>query len=453
MTLAAMFALQLLYSIHRDSHACTALKQSVVVYRKPRVRDTQPWALRGLVKWHSAIQHLRKSESTEVVEHEGFRTRTGIFDPGDTVELEDGTFLRVKKVHHEKDVLEVWMFVRNADTLGVSKLDPNEVYWVVHLAIKDSRPAADQALVKVCSSEVVRRRRMILSNKIYTGNQKIYGASEDDVLFCRWKHVVTTKVGKKERPLDAFSLPAAEIAEASFERLGEDECDDDRNNRITDKSLRRSWLGISKRRDADIESPSVECLLSAVGGLSIYDKPRNKSTLAPYTYADVCCGAGGASRAAEMAGFHLRWALDHDAAACDTYRDNFPRVLLYHEELDDLVSIGRPDLRVDILHGSFPCQAWSLGNTSPNREKDAINIAANMELGRCLDIAKPRVVTLEQTSGLMSQGDRGGKHSNNLDRFIKQFTSRGYGVAWKIVKMVEFGLPQYRKRLIMIASW
>ncbi|KAI4256394.1 MAG: hypothetical protein L6R42_006256 [Xanthoria sp. 1 TBL-2021] len=75
-----------------------------------------------------------------------------------------------------------------------------------------------------------------------------------------------------------------------------------------------------------------------------------------------------------------------------------------------------------------------------------------MELGRCLDIAKPRVVTLEQTSVLMSQGVRGGKHGNNLDRFIKQLTSRGYSVAWKIVKMVEFGLPQYRKRLIMIAS-
>ncbi|KAI4236866.1 MAG: hypothetical protein LQ349_002282 [Xanthoria aureola] len=75
-----------------------------------------------------------------------------------------------------------------------------------------------------------------------------------------------------------------------------------------------------------------------------------------------------------------------------------------------------------------------------------------MELGRLLDIAKPRVVTLEQTAGLMRLGYRGGRHSNSFDQFINQFTSRGYNIALKIFNMAEFGLPQHRKRLIIIAS-
>ncbi|KAL8854447.1 MAG: hypothetical protein Q9221_000717 [Calogaya cf. arnoldii] len=416
----------------------------------PCTPNTQSLASRDFGKRHFASQCLHKSVLTESVEHKRFKAQNGeSINVGDTVQLKDGTFLRV--MLQKGDVLEGWIFRRNADTLGLSKLDPNEVYWVEPLAIKDSRPAVEQALFEVLRSEVVRRRTMIMSNKVYTGNQKSAGASED-VLFCGWKQVVTTGTAKKESPSEAFSLPAQEIVEASFERLGEDECDDDGNSRIADKALREAWLGIPGRVDANVQTSGVEILPAAIEGLPINDEPRNESITATYTYADVCCGAGGTSRGAEMAGLHLRWALDHNLPACDTYQANSPQVNLYHEELDDLVPIGRPNLRVDIFHGTFPCQAWSLGNTSPNREKGDMNIAASMEIGRCLDIAKPRVVTLEQTSGLVSQGHRAGKHSKSLDRFIKQFTSRNYSVAWKVVNMVEYGLPQFRKRLIMIAT-
>ncbi|KAI4222349.1 MAG: hypothetical protein L6R36_006208 [Xanthoria steineri] len=75
-----------------------------------------------------------------------------------------------------------------------------------------------------------------------------------------------------------------------------------------------------------------------------------------------------------------------------------------------------------------------------------------MELGGLLDVAKPRVVTLEQTAGLMRLGYRGGRHSKSFDQFISQFTSSGYNIALKILDMAEFGLPQRRERLIMIAS-
>ena len=284
-------------------------------------------------------------------------------------------------------------------------------------------------------------------------NRERSGDLRNNVLICGWKQVFKTKTGKHDRPPDAFSLPAREIEEASFERLTVEECDDITNSHIAPESLRRSWPGIGKRRDPIIESRKDDSLLSALGNLSINDESQSIRVLSSYTYVDICCGAGVASWGAEMAGLELRGALDHDAAACTTYSLNFPQTALCHEKVAEIGSVGRPDLRSDIMHCSFPCQAFSQCNTTPNREKDDLNIATNMELGRLLDIAKPRVVTLEQTAGLMRLGYRGGRHSNSFDQFIKQFTSRGYNIALKILYMAEFGLPQRRKRLIIIASW
>ncbi|KAL8767604.1 MAG: hypothetical protein Q9209_005934 [Squamulea sp. 1 TL-2023] len=391
------------------------------------------------INWKFALQQRYRSGLAAHVKHGGFTTQSGVLvKPGDTVELEDGTFLRVKRVlhnvSHKEYFVEGWKF------------------WIVHLIDKDHRLPADQALVKEGGSQTIRKRKMRLVNTFYQGHQRRFENADDGVLFCRWSHVIITKTGKLDRPLDAFSVDACEIAEASFERLRRDDCDEDCTDRIADASLHQSWRGSETGQNADIEIRKDYSLPSAIERLSIKDKPQKKETPAPYTFADVCCGAGGASRGAEMAGLRICWALDHDPAACDTYHLNFPHVLLYHEELDDFVSMGRPHPRVDILHGSFPCQAWSRSNTTTNHKKDATNVAANMELGRCLDLASPRIVILEQTSGSMSLGHRQGRHGKIFDNFIKQFTSRGYSVRWKIVNMAEFGLPQFRKRLIMIAS-
>ncbi|KAL8810380.1 MAG: hypothetical protein Q9200_002618 [Gallowayella weberi] len=288
-------------------------------------------------------------------------------------------------------------------------------------------------------------------NTFPPGDQKRSENPDDGVLFCRWKHIIVTKTDKLVKPLDAFSLYASDISEASFRRLREEECDNGRNNRVSDQSLRQIWLGLGKVRESDKKSKESNPLPS-FEALSLDHNTQIEIVSKRYTFADVCCGAGGASWGAKKAGFELRWALDHNAPACDTYRLNFPQVQLFQDDLSDFVPKRRPDLKVDIMHASLPCQAFSRGNVTPNPEKDATNIATNMELGRCLDIAKPRIATLEQTEGLMVFGRKQGKHNRHFDRFIEQFTSRGYSPAWKIVNLANFGLSQNRKRLIMIAS-
>lgn len=420
-------------------------------------------ALHKNFKPHVTIQRRHSSHLVPDVRHEGFKTYHDIFiKRGDTVELEDGNFIRVVKVLNKKFDNKYWIvgwrFVRNGETHGLPRHDdPNEVYWVAHLAKHDPRPAKEQALEEVEDSQIRRKRTMKMVNTTYLGHRKETGATRgapsDGALFCRWKHVICTRTPKRHRPLDAFTIPAAEITEASFQRLRIEECDDGHNNRIADEPLRRSWRGVTKKGGAGIDNKETISLLSAVEALSLDDNSENKRASAVYTFADVCCGAGGASRGAEMAGLHLCWALDHNAAACESYSLNFSEVQLHHKEIKDVVNMRGEGLEVDILHLSPPCQAFSPARTHPNVENDIVNIAANMELGNCLDVAKPRIATLEQTSGLMSGGYVGGRHHEYWVKVIEQFTSRGYSVAWKNMKLAELGLPQRRERLIMIASW
>lgn len=454
---ACRLALTSLRFLHDEHCSSTTPRQALFRYSRPRTPYAPLLASGAFSKPYLVIQRQRRSVLKEFIEVEGFRIRSDVFvKSGDTVELEDGSFLRVKRVLydmlHKEKYVEGWKFVRNADTLDLSRHNPYEVYWSVQLAAMDSKSIADQALVEVGCSQVRCRRIMKMVKMTSLSDCERYGDLRNDVFLCGWKHVFKTKTGKHDRPPDAFSLPAREIEEASFERLTEEECDNIFNSHIAPKSLRRSWPGIRKRRDAGIKRRKDDSLLSAIGNLSINDEPQSINVLVSYTYVDICCGAGGASWGARMAGLELRGALDHDAAACITYSLNFPQTVLCHEAIAEIGSDERPDLRSDIMHCSFPCQALSQANTTPNREKDDLNIATNMELGRLLDVAKPRVVTLEQTAGLMRLGCRGGRHSNSFDRFISQFTSRGYNIALEILDMAEFGLPQRRERLIMIAS-
>ncbi len=422
----------------------------------PIVAPVSLWALRRNFKSHVTIQQRPSSSGVKYVRREGFRTHDGIFvTTGDTVELRNGNFLRVKEVlqNGTQNVYSIvgWRFVRNAETLGLPGDDLNEVFWVVHLVKNDPRPMAEKELVEVDSSQIQRKRMMTMVNTTYQKRTEAeLEAHGDGALFCRWKHITITKTKTLVRPWDAFHIHAFNISEASHQRLRYEECDDGHNNRTADETLRRSWRGVTMRRD---ESKEPTSLLSAVEALSLDDKSQNECLPPAYTFADVCCGAGGASGGAELAGLRLCWALDNWDSACRTYHLYFPHVRLYQKQIQDFIHMLPESLKVDIMHLSLPCQPFSPANRHLNPKKDAEIIAANMEIGNCLDIARPRIATLEQTSGLMSMGYVGGINSKHWDNIIKLFTSRGYSVSWKIINFAELGLPQARKRLIIIASW
>ena len=168
-----------------------------------------------------------------------------------------------------------------------------------------------------------------------------------------------------------------------------------------------------------------------------------------YTFGDTFCGAGGVSSGAQKAKLKLTWAIDKAENAVETYQINFPGVNCTVRDVFDFLTRRRAtaNVKVDICHGSPPCQTFSIAKTVPCSTDEA-NFACIFSCPDLIKATKPRVFTMEETSGLFEQI----KHKPVFWRLIQSFIEVGYSVSWTTLHSQEYGVPQKRRRLIIIAS-
>ena len=173
--------------------------------------------------------------------------------------------------------------------------------------------------------------------------------------------------------------------------------------------------------------------------------PGSKAKQRRYTFGDCFCGAGGMSRGAVSAGLRVHWGFDFNPVACQTFQMNFFGTPVYNVWANQF-SEAKGNHKVDICHLSPPCQFFSDAHTVQGKDDD-MNTASLFAIFNLLEKAKPRVVTLEQTSGLIR------RHPIFFNAVINMFTSRGFSVRWRVMNCADFGLPQRRSRLFIMASW
>jgi DNA (cytosine-5)-methyltransferase 1 len=172
------------------------------------------------------------------------------------------------------------------------------------------------------------------------------------------------------------------------------------------------------------------------------------SIVKAYLYGDVCAGAGGATTAAKRAGFHVKFALDHAEDPCATLRENFPGAEILEMDIFEFCNGEHgQDMRVDVLHISFPCQTYSIAHTHPGKN-DERNEAAGYSVIPLLKKCRPRIVTFEQSPNITKE-----KHRASFEALIHQITEMGYSVRWKVVSFADTGNAQSRNRLFIIAAW
>ena len=218
----------------------------------------------------------------------------------------------------------------------------------------------------------------------------------------------------------------------------------------TPKNHGATDTGISCLEALPIAAPAQNCRdLMTLPSKSI--TPANPSILASparrYTFGDCFCGAGGVSRGAVQAGLRVEWGFDCNRYACTSYSLNNPFTSVYPLWAHDFCNNAHDrDFKVDICHLSPPCQFFSDAHTIMGKNDD-VNTASLFAISELVKKAKPRVVTLEQTSGLLR------RHEIYFNAVVLMFTSLGFSIRWKILNCADFGVPQRRMRIFMIVSW
>jgi hypothetical protein len=173
---------------------------------------------------------------------------------------------------------------------------------------------------------------------------------------------------------------------------------------------------------------------------------RGKQGAKTYTLIDFCCGCGGASEAAKLAGLRITDAVERDPFRAELYSKNFPGTSVHTEDLLNLsVKLMICTLDGDVLHLSVPCRFWSKAHTVPGKD-DEVNKALLFEIPNWIEQVRPRQVTIEQVPGLIDD------HYPYFLKLIFGIHALGYSVAWDVVDHKELGSGSERQRLVLIAS-
>ncbi|KAI1388065.1 S-adenosyl-L-methionine-dependent methyltransferase [Hypoxylon trugodes] len=380
--------------------------------------------------------------------------------PGTTVEitplprLYQASFLMIQLIVPTESgvILRGLPLTRTKNLRGKLPRLRNELVFILEIDQDDPRPEENQTAVEVPLAGVLKTRICHITNKNFpehrfpTGIYKdVIDIEENAVLICRWKYKLiyanaARRVGNK---------PPTELVVA---RVIQREVIKDKF-RTDDLCLMNVWRGGNVRGGSYIPDEPGSSRLTVDLDESSTQGDASQPAWVPkkpgqqFTFADMFCGAGGASLGAREAGFRVKLSCDNAAGACNTYRLNFPEADLHQEDMYDfIISMRDSTIRVDILHLSPPCQYWSPAHTTPGTNDDA-NIAILFACHELVKILRPRIFTLEQTFGILHP-----RFEYYFNALIYGFTQHGYSVRWKIANLLIWGTPSQRQRLVMIGS-
>lgn len=174
---------------------------------------------------------------------------------------------------------------------------------------------------------------------------------------------------------------------------------------------------------------------------------------------DLFAGAGGLSLGFEQAGFDVFAAVEYDPVHSAVHEFNFPltEVLcadvskltperLYEAAFTGAARHGRKnwDGEIDAMVGGPPCQGFS---TIGKRLVDDSRNRLVFDFFRLVSALRPRYFVMENVPGMAAGG-----HTAILQNFIAEFEKAGYRAVPKVLNTADFGVPQLRRRLIVMGS-
>lgn len=162
---------------------------------------------------------------------------------------------------------------------------------------------------------------------------------------------------------------------------------------------------------------------------------------------DLFSGCGGLSVGLEDAGITVSYAVELDPKIAKSYEINHPHTTMINKNIREISDLDFQKIgkNIDIVAGCPPCQGFTQINRNNARSKfnDDRNTLI-MDYFRAITIIKPHFIMMENVPEIVK-----------FDKFhyvIDQLEKADYNISYRIINVSDFGVPQNRKRLILVGA-
>lgn len=167
---------------------------------------------------------------------------------------------------------------------------------------------------------------------------------------------------------------------------------------------------------------------------------------------DLFSGCGGSALGFSQAGFPIKVAVDIDKSASESFKANFPDCAIFASDItylsgDELLKAGGfKSGKEVILIACPPCQGFSSARRNSERLTDPRNKLI-FEFLRIVEEMKPLAFVLENVPGLAK-----GIGKPLFTQILQRLNELGYQTVYDVVNTADYGVPQRRKRLVLIGT-
>ncbi|QYU68635.1 DNA cytosine methyltransferase [Leptolyngbya sp. 15MV] len=159
---------------------------------------------------------------------------------------------------------------------------------------------------------------------------------------------------------------------------------------------------------------------------------------------ELCAGAGGQALGLEEAEFEHEALVEIDSHCCETLRRNRPKWNVIEDDLRLFKDRASAYAGVDLVAGGLPCPPFSVAGKQLG-ERDERNLFPDaLDI---IDATRPKAVMIENVRGFL-----GAVFEDYRLHLRGQLKKLGYEVDWRLLNASDFGVPQLRPRVVIVAT-
>ena len=204
----------------------------------------------------------------------------------------------------------------------------------------------------------------------------------------------------------------------------------------------------------------IECPPSAQR-MTNSEFPLHPPVLTKLRGLDIFSGCGGLSEGLHQSGVVTsKWSIEKDEQAAKAYQLNNPDCVVFCEDCNMVLSHAMKGLavtdkgqiiprlgEVDLICGGPPCQGYSAMNSNKESEKSQRNNSQVFTFLSYCDFYRPRFFIFENVMKFAEY-----EEGKLLKKYMSALVQMGYQCTFSVLQAAHYGVPQSRRRLVILAA-